>query len=117
MLGPGGPTLKATVLMTLDRQAPHLPNHAPTCVFVISKWLSSPSSCRNGGLSPCLQHFTLVQLALFAEYLTCVSLQAVHPGVLIVAQRKQIRLRTMRLQVQSLASLGGLRVQCCHELW
>ena len=30
---------------------------------------------------------------------------------------KQIGLGTMRLQVQSLASLSGLRIQCCRELW
>ena len=35
----------------------------------------------------------------------------------VVAQRKQIRLVTMRLQVRSLASLSGLRIQHCHELW
>ena len=37
-------------------------------------------------------------------------------GVPFVAQRKQIRLGTMRLQVRSLASLSGLRIQCCREL-
>ena len=34
-----------------------------------------------------------------------------------MAQWKQIRLGTMRLQVQSLASLSGLRIQRCRELW
>ena len=29
----------------------------------------------------------------------------------------RIRLGTMRLQVQSLALLSGLRIQCCRELW
>ena len=38
-------------------------------------------------------------------------------GVPVVAQRKQIRLGTMRLRVQSLALLGGLRIWRCHELW
>ena len=38
-------------------------------------------------------------------------------GVPIVAQRKQIRLGTMRLQVLSLALLNGLRIQPCGELW
>ena len=38
-------------------------------------------------------------------------------GVPIVAQWKRIRLGTMRLWVQSLASLGGLRIQHCGELW
>ena len=38
-------------------------------------------------------------------------------GVPIVAQQKRIRLRTMRLPVQSLASLSGLRIWSCCELW
>ena len=35
----------------------------------------------------------------------------------IMAQQKRSRLGTMRLQVQSLASLSGLRIQHCCELW
>ena len=38
-------------------------------------------------------------------------------GVPVLAQQKQIRLGTMRLPVQSWASLSGLRIQRCHELW
>ena len=38
-------------------------------------------------------------------------------GVPIVAQRKRIQLETMRLQVQSLALLSGLRIQRLSELW
>ena len=38
-------------------------------------------------------------------------------GVPVMVQRKQIRLGTMRLQVQSLASLSGLRIRHCCELW
>ena len=38
-------------------------------------------------------------------------------GVPIKVQRKRIRLGTMRLQVQLLASLSGLRIPHCHELW
>ena len=38
-------------------------------------------------------------------------------GVAIVAQWKQIQLGTIRLWVRSLASLSGLRIQRCHELW
>ena len=34
-----------------------------------------------------------------------------------MAQWKRIRLGPMRLQVQSLASLSGLRIRHCHELW
>ena len=35
----------------------------------------------------------------------------------IVAQRKRIQLGTMRLWVRFLASLRGLRIQHCLELW
>ena len=35
----------------------------------------------------------------------------------IMAQQKQIRLGTMSFQVQSMASLSRLRIQCCRELW
>jgi len=38
-------------------------------------------------------------------------------GVPVVAQQKQTQLVSMRMQVRSLASLSGLRIQCCHELW
>ena len=39
------------------------------------------------------------------------------PGVPVVAQRKWIWLVSMRMRVQSLALLSGLRTRCCHELW
>ena len=35
----------------------------------------------------------------------------------IVAQQNQIRLGTMRLRVLPLASLSGVRIRCCCELW
>ena len=38
-------------------------------------------------------------------------------GVPVLAQWKQIQLGTMRLQVQSLALLSGLRIWHCCELW
>ena len=38
-------------------------------------------------------------------------------GVPIVAQQKQIQLRTVKLWVQSLTSISGLRFWCCRELW
>ena len=38
-------------------------------------------------------------------------------GIPIVAQQKQIQLGTMRLWVLSLASLSGLRIRHCRELW
>ena len=34
-----------------------------------------------------------------------------------MAQRKRIRLGTMRLRVRSLTSLSGLRIRRCRELW
>ena len=34
-----------------------------------------------------------------------------------MVQRKQIQLGTMRLRVQSLALLSGLRIWHSHELW
>ena len=37
-------------------------------------------------------------------------------GVPIMAQWKQTQLVSMR-RVQSLASLSGSRIRCCHELW
>ena len=38
-------------------------------------------------------------------------------GVPVVAQQKQIQQGTMRLQIQSLASLCGLRIQHYLQLW
>ena len=38
-------------------------------------------------------------------------------GVPIMAQRKLIQLGAMRLRVRSLASLSGLRIRYCRELW
>ena len=38
-------------------------------------------------------------------------------GVPVVEQQKWIQLGTTRLRVQSLASLSGLRIRCCCELW
>ena len=34
-----------------------------------------------------------------------------------MVQQKRIQLASMRLQVQSLASLNGLRIRRCRELW
>ena len=44
-------------------------------------------------------------------------IQIHHLRVSIMVQQKQIWLGTMKLQVQSLALLSSLRIQCCHELW
>ena len=53
-------------------------------------------------------HFKPVKMVLLSKR------QQIAP---IVAQQKQIRLVTMRLQVCSLASISGLRIQHCYELW
>ena len=45
------------------------------------------------------------------------SIKVVSRGVPVLAQWKQIRLGTMRLPVQSLALLSGLRIRHCCELW
>ena len=34
-----------------------------------------------------------------------------------MAQQKRIRLGTMKLRVRSLASVTGLRIRRCHDLW
>ena len=38
-------------------------------------------------------------------------------GVPIVTQQKETQLVSMRMWVRSLASLGGLRIWCCQDLW
>ena len=38
-------------------------------------------------------------------------------GVPVVAQLSQTQLVSLRTQVQSLVSRGGLWIQCCHEWW
>ena len=38
-------------------------------------------------------------------------------GVPTVDQQKHVPLVTMRIRVQYLASLSGLRIQHCYELW
>ena len=37
-------------------------------------------------------------------------------GAPVMSQRTRICLMSMRMQIQSLASLSGLRIQCYHEL-
>ena len=40
-----------------------------------------------------------------------------HQGVPVVAQRERTQLVSMRMRVQSLAPLNGLRIWRCRELW
>ena len=66
-------------------------------------WLfPAPSAVHSGGL--------------LSSACDCLSQNGVL-GVPIVVQQKRIRLGTMRFRVQPLASLSGLRIQCCRELW
>ena len=51
------------------------------------------------------------------KYQLCLILKKGIGGVPVVAQGKLIPLGTMRLWVQSLVSLSGLRIQHCRELW
>ena len=45
------------------------------------------------------------------------EIEVIWLGAPIVAQQKRIRLGILRLWVQSLASLSGLCIWHCHELW
>ena len=47
----------------------------------------------------------------------CWCFQNISRGVPVMVQWKRIRLGTMRVWVWSLASLSGLRIWHCHELW
>ena len=45
------------------------------------------------------------------------TLKILCPGVLVMAQWLTNQLASMRTRVRSLASLSGMRIQHCHELW
>ena len=71
------------------------------------------SVCLMQHLAPCpRRHFCLNQMLAYGQ-----SLNALGWGVPMVAQRKWIRLGTMRLRVRSLALLSGWRTRHCCELW
>ena len=53
----------------------------------------------------------------FTEICSQIPCLKVNMGIPVVAQWKPIRLGTLRLRVRSLASLSGLRIQRCCELW
>lgn len=63
-------------------------------------------------------HLLKTLLTVFGEKLfSSVLLRALRLGVPIVAQQKRICLASMRTQVWFLASLNGLRIWHCCELW
>ena len=43
--------------------------------------------------------------------------QKCYLGVPVITQWKQTQLVSMKTWVRTLASLSGLRIQCCHKLW
>ena len=69
--------------------------------------------CSTTRRSPCLQFYCL---SVSLENLTGVW-KLPMARVPVVAQRKQIWLGSTRSQVQSPASISGLRIWHCHELW
>ena len=92
---------------------------------------SPPGSSRG---QPCFFLFSPYAVSFFLPYCTttssavlwrsgksghlalCLMLRE-RAGVLVVAQQQWIWLVSMRTQVQSLALLSRLRIQCCCELW
>ena len=71
-------------------------------------------------LGPCLWHMETPRLGVeleFQQELLMEFFKTSDEGVLIVVQWKWIRLVSMRIWVWSLASLNGLRILHCHELW
>ena len=53
----------------------------------------------------------------FLDYCNCIFLLGPETRYFIVTQKKQTWLGSTRTQVQSLASLSGLRIRHCRELW
>ena len=53
----------------------------------------------------------------FIDFISKKIIQNIDRGVPVMAQRKQIRLASLRMHVQSLALLSGLMINSCCELW
>ena len=64
----------------------------------------------------CSQNLDVLTTCRTITTICCLHIERDSEGVPLVAQWKQIRLGTMRLPVQSLALISGLRIQRCHEL-
>ena len=73
----------------------------------------SKASTRRGKMGKS-DYMKTITVNMIAEHLKKKKKSA---GVPVVAQRKRIRLVTKRSRVRSLASLRGLRIQRCRELW
>ena len=50
-------------------------------------------------------------------FLSCLILKFFIAGIPVMAQQKRVQIESMRMWVRSLASLSGLRIWHCHELW
>ena len=99
-------------------QTPHFKQHQTRLMFGGSKaeWREGhrQSSKSNWGKTRKMLEKTSLHvcaLPLWANQSHC------HEGVPIVVQWERIRLGTMRLRVRSLASLSGIRIWRCCELW
>ena len=68
------------------------------------RWMSKNQDDRNNSSTPCPKSAELGN-------------ERNMVGVPITAQWKLLQLGAMRLWVRSLASLHGLRIRCCHDLW
>ena len=68
------------------------------------------------GKIPSYQHYR-IHIHVFFFSLIKQHFRYTQRGVPIVAQQKQTRLVSMRTRVPSLASLSGLRIHHCCELW
>ena len=80
---------------------------ALTAISLPSKWRCSLLML----LFPCI-NFPIITLPWYWD-----ALKSREMGVPVMVQQKQIWLGTMRLWVRSLASLSGLRIRRCWELW
>jgi len=104
----------------LERKANKLSDHSTDQIFQGIPW-GTGRKLRN--LQKQKGHTSFQCAALLPQYVwdSFEGHAARHPkamgGVPVVVQRKWIRLGTLRFQIQSLASLSGLRIRCFRELW
>ena len=62
-------------------------------------------------------HIQVVFITVTVQYTCSLAIQNTIDGVPIVVQWKQTQVVSMRMQVQSMALLIGLRIWHCHKLW
>ena len=96
---------KSLEVMTIVEVALDVPGKANQQLPSLSKWISKG-----------LTSLTLTSLHISLSEILC-SHSKNKRGVPVVAQQKWIQRGTVRLRVQSLASINGLRIRRCRELW